>query len=245
VAEAYERFRPGYPTRLLDVVAGYTQGGLASALEVGAGTGLATRLFAGTGLAVTASEPDADMLDVLRRRTVGLPVTPLLSAFEELPMTRRYDLLYAAAAWHWTDPHGRWQRVAGLLRPGGTFATFGGPTEIADPGLKAAVNAARRAILPVDDVPSPDGTAAEAPLQWPATELLREPSFRDVEQHEIPRTWETTPVDYLGLLSTVSAYLCLDVVDRAEVLSRIMDVLPDRFALTATIVVHLARRTHG
>ena len=219
--------------------------GLTSALEVGAGTGSATRLFAGTGLAVTASEPDPDMLAVLSRRTAGLPVTPMLSAFEELPMTRRYDLLYAAAAWHWTDPHGRWQRAAGLLRPGGTFATFGGQTEIADPALRAAVIAARQAILPVDDVPSPDGTAAEAPLQWPATELLHEPSFVDVEQHEIPRTWETTPVDYLGLLSTVSAYLCLDVIDRAEVLSRIMDVLPDRFWITGAVVVHLARRTHG
>lgn len=240
-AEAYERYRPGYPAALLRLVENYTRGGLTTALEVGAGTGLATRLFAGAGVAVTASEPDAAMLAVLRRTTAGMPVTPVLSAYEELPLTRRFDLLYAAAAWHWTAPSGRWERAGRLLRPGGTFAAFGGQHEIASPDLRAAVEDARRAILPTDDVPSPDGTPADAPLRWPGSELAREAAFTDVEQHELPLEWETTAADYLGLLSTVSAYLVLPADDRDAVLSRIEQVLPDRFTLTAPLTAHLAR----
>lgn len=242
VADAFEQHRPGYPVEVVDLVRTYTWGELRAALEVGAGTGLATRLFAGDGLAVTATDPDADMLTVLRRTTAGLPVTAVLSSFEDLPTTRRYDLLYAAAAWHWTTQVGRWDRVAALLRPGGTFATFGGQTRIADPDLRAAVTDARRLILAVDDVPSPDGTAEDAAMQWPGTELLHEPSFTDVEQHRVERAWETTPAAYVGLLSTVSAYLVLPADDRDAVLERIRRVLPARFALTATITVHLARR---
>ena len=241
-AEAYERYRPGYPGELLRLVQTYAQGELANALEIGAGTGLATRLFAGSGLAVTAVEPDADMFAVLRRETVGMPVIPVLASFEELTKPQSpYDLLYAAAALHWTEPRGRWKRAGALLRPGGTFASFGGPTEIADPALRAEVGAARQSLLPSDDVPSPDGTAPDALMQWPGTELEREATFTHVEQHELPQVWQTSAAEYIGLLSTISAYLLLPPADRTAVLGQIRAVLPDCFLLSARMTVHLAR----
>lgn len=49
VAEAYERYRPGYPVELLDLVLAYAGRPLRTALEIGAGTGKATRLFARPG----------------------------------------------------------------------------------------------------------------------------------------------------------------------------------------------------
>ena len=52
VAEAYERFRPGYPAELFDVVMTYAGRPVRTALEIGAGTGKATRLFAQRGIAV-------------------------------------------------------------------------------------------------------------------------------------------------------------------------------------------------
>src|SRR5204863_5092771 len=54
VAEAYERFRPAYPVELFDVVMAYTGRPVRTALEIGAGTGKATRLFAQRGVTVTA-----------------------------------------------------------------------------------------------------------------------------------------------------------------------------------------------
>ncbi|MEU8662502.1 hypothetical protein [Actinoplanes philippinensis] len=66
VAEACERYRPGYPEELFDPVTAYAGGPVRRASEIGAGTGKATRLFAGNGVAVTATEPDAAMLAVDR-----------------------------------------------------------------------------------------------------------------------------------------------------------------------------------
>jgi trans-aconitate methyltransferase len=67
VAEAYERFRPGYPVELVDTVMTYADRPVRTALEIGAGTGKATRLFAQQGVTVTATEPDGAMLAELRQ----------------------------------------------------------------------------------------------------------------------------------------------------------------------------------
>ncbi|HEY7813816.1 MAG TPA: methyltransferase domain-containing protein, partial [Nakamurella sp.] len=75
MAEAYERFRPGYPAELVDLVLAYADRPVRNALEIGAGTGKATRVFADRGLLVTATEPDAAMLDVLRQHVPGTVVT--------------------------------------------------------------------------------------------------------------------------------------------------------------------------
>ncbi len=61
----------------------YAKRPVRTAVEVGAGTGKATRLFAGRGVAVTALEPDPDMLSVLQRTTAGLPVIAVRVEFEE------------------------------------------------------------------------------------------------------------------------------------------------------------------
>src|SRR4051812_9371104 len=116
VAPAYERFRPGYPDELADLVTAYAGRPVRTALEIGAGTRKATRLFAGHGIAVTATEPDAAMLAELRRH-VPATVTAVRAAFEELPTGSSYGLVYAAAALHWTEPAGRWERMAGLVEP--------------------------------------------------------------------------------------------------------------------------------
>lgn len=241
-ATAYERFRPAYPDALVDEVLAYAGHPVASALEIGAGTGKATRVFAARGIVVTATDPDAAMLAVLRRH-VPDSVRTVRATLEDLRLTLGHDLVYAAAALHWTRPEGRWERVASLLVPGGVFASFGGPTRLADPALEEALRAAREPFLPDDEVPAPDGTPAESPLQWPGTELSATTLFTDVRQVVLERRTTVPSTDFVGLLSTVSAYLELEADLREEVLRRIHHVLPERVALAADITLHLARRT--
>ena len=241
MAWAYERFRPGYPDELRDVVTTYAERPVRTALEIGAGTGKATRLFAGHGVTVTASEPDGAMLEELRKH-VPADVRTVQAAFEDLGAEEPYDLVYAAAAMHWTRPEGRWSRVAGLLRPGAVFASFGGPARLVDPSVEEAVHAARSAYLESDDVPSPDGTPPDQDLQWPGTELQRSEWFVDVRQTVVERRLTMTASDYVGHLSTVSAYLQLPPPTRAIVLREIMAVLPETVDIGADITVHLARR---
>ncbi|MFD5191705.1 hypothetical protein ACFWMU_26780 [Streptomyces sp. NPDC058357] len=50
--------------------------------------------------------------------------------------------------------------------------------------------------------------------------------------------------DYLGPLSTVSAYLVLSAGERQQVFGQIGRVLPETVGIAADITVHLARRRH-
>ncbi|MFD7425641.1 class I SAM-dependent methyltransferase [Streptomyces sp. NPDC059818] len=243
VAETYERFRPGYPVELFDVVTGYAGRPVRTALEIGAGTGKATRLLARRGVAVTATEPDVAMLAELRKH-VPTGVRTERAAFEDLRPGERYGLVYAAAALHWTKPEGRWSRMAELLEPGGVFASFGGPVQPADPAVQEAVRAARAPFLESDDVPSPDGTPPENDMQWPGTELQRSEWFTGVQQSVIERRLTISARDYVGHLSTISAYLVLPPPARKQVFSKIMQVLPRTVEISADVIVHLARRRY-
>lgn len=240
-AEAYERFRPGYPVELFDMVMTYAGQPVRTALEIGAGTGKATRLFAQRGVTVTATEPDGSMLAVLRKH-VPANVKTVRAAFEDLRLGESYGLVYAAAALHWTHPEGRWARMAALLEPGGVFASFGGPARLADPAVREAVRAARAPFLENDEVRSPDGTPPGHHMQWPGTELQLSEWFADVRQFVIERRWTLNARDYVGLLSTISAYLELPASKQEQVYSQIMRVLPETVEITGDITVHLARR---
>jgi SAM-dependent methyltransferase len=227
VASSYERYRPGYPDALVDEVLAYAGRPVRTALEIGAGTGKATREFAARGIAVTATEPDPAMLAELRRH-VPETVSTVQARFEELPLTATYDLVFAAASLHWTEQ-------------AGTFAAFGGQVHLADADVDRAVRAARSPFLDDDEIASPDGTPADSPIQWPGTELTLSDLFTDVRQSHIERRLTTSAGDYVGHLSTVSAYLELAEPVREEALARILEVLPPHVALTADLTLHLAR----
>ncbi|MFF9127862.1 class I SAM-dependent methyltransferase [Streptomyces sp. NPDC014889] len=128
VPELYDRVRPGYPDELFtDLVAITGMDERSSVLEVGCGTGQATRSLAALGCSVTAVEPGTDMAALARRRIVSFPnVKVETSTFEEWDdLGRRFDVLVAASSWHWVDPSIGWQRAHGVLSPGGWMALLG------------------------------------------------------------------------------------------------------------------------
>ncbi|WP_037365455.1 methyltransferase domain-containing protein [Amycolatopsis orientalis] len=241
VAEAYERYRPGYPAELAERVLDYAGAPVAGALEIGAGTGKATRLFAGRGIAVTATDPDPAMLAELRKH-LPAEVETRRGALEDLRPDRQYGLVYSAAALHWTDPDGRWPRIAALLAPAGVFASFGGPLRPADPVVRKAIDDAQAPFLQTADVPSPDGTPPEDELQWPGTELEKSELFADVRQVVVRERTTVGADDLIGFFSTVSAYLMLPISVREQAFQRIRQVLPDPVELVADHTIHLARR---
>ncbi|MFC7221013.1 class I SAM-dependent methyltransferase [Streptomyces polyrhachis] len=190
---------------------------------------------------VTATDPDGAMLAELRKH-VPASVIAVRAAFEDTRQDETYGLVYAAAALHWTNPRGRWPRMAALLEPGGVFASFAGPVQLADPAVEEAVRVARAPFLDSDEIPAPDGTPPGPGMQWPGAELQRAEWFTDVQQRVLARHLTMTPHDYLGHLSTVSAYLVLPPADRDRALRQIGQALPETVELTADITVHLARR---
>ncbi len=179
------------------------------------------------------------MLAVLQRTTTGLPVGAVNLDFEAFETDQRFDLVYAAAAWHWTDPETRWQRAVRLLAEGGIVAVFGRPAEIADPEPFAAVDEIERSLLSPEQSRS-RGTAYE--MAWPGTEMLAVEELIDVEQRDLPGELVIDADAYVARLATVSAYLMLTPVARADALRQVRDVLPGRVRLDTTVRVHLATK---
>lgn len=241
VAADYERFRPGYPDEVVEEVLAYAGRPVPTALEIGAGTGKATRVFAGHGVRVTATDPDAAMLAELAKH-VPASVRAVRATFEEVPLTTTYDLVYAAAALHWTRPEGRWERMASLLEPGGVVASFGAPRDLADPAVNEALRAALAPWLDDDEVPSPDGTPEDSAVQWPSTEMIASELFTDVRHVVIEVRTTVTARDYVGLLSTVSAFLVLAPADRHAALDQVLAALPEQVDVVGDIRLHLARK---
>lgn len=128
VPELYDRVRPTYPDDLFADLATITgMDEKAAVLEVGCGTGQATRSLAALGCSVTAVEPGSGMAALARRRIATFRnVDVEASTFEEWDdRGRRFDVLVAASAWHWVDPSVGWQRAHDVLRPGGWIALLG------------------------------------------------------------------------------------------------------------------------
>src|SRR3954469_7937775 len=114
VPELYDRVRPVYPDSMVADLVGITGIGPASSvLEVGCGTGQATRPLAALGCAVTAVEPGAELAALARRGVAAFPnVTIETSTFEDWDdRGRRFDALVAASSWHWVDPSVGWRRA--------------------------------------------------------------------------------------------------------------------------------------
>jgi SAM-dependent methyltransferase len=128
VPQLYDRVRPGYPDELFaDLVTITGMTARSSVLEVGCGTGQATRSLAALGCPVTAIEPGEDMAALARQRlAVFGHVNVETATFEDWDDGgARFDVLVAASAWHWVDPSIGWRRAHGVLRPGGWMALLG------------------------------------------------------------------------------------------------------------------------
>ncbi|MFB9236391.1 class I SAM-dependent methyltransferase [Plantactinospora siamensis] len=124
-ADRYDRARPGYPDQLVTDLARLAGLGPQSrVLEIGCGTGQATRPLARLGCRITAVELSPDMAAVAERNLRDFPnVTIEVSPFESwTPPTTPFDLVFAATAFHWIDPETRVGRAADVLRPGGALA---------------------------------------------------------------------------------------------------------------------------
>ena len=114
-AERYDRFRPMYPDAAIDELLGPKPAGL-EVLDVGCGTGIASRQIAQRGARVLGVELAPGMAEIAR--THGIEVE--LGAFEVWDAAgRSFDRVVSAQAWHWLDLPLATSKAASSLRPGG------------------------------------------------------------------------------------------------------------------------------
>ncbi|NES15971.1 MULTISPECIES: trans-aconitate 2-methyltransferase [Micromonospora] len=198
VAGEYDEARPGYPPEIVDAVRAYHGGVPAALVEVGAGTGLATRTLLGLGAPMTCVEPDRRMAAALADRFPQVEVATV--AFEEwTPPAGGVPALACAMAWHWLDPATRNRRAHDALAPGGTLAVFGHRYAYADPAHAAAVAAAFAAADPP--------ARGERPEGWFHADVVDSGLFVDVRSLPFRRLLPLDTAAYLRLVSTFSPQL--------------------------------------
>ena len=118
----YDRFRPRYP-RASSTTSWNSQTSSrgAETIEVGAGTGIATRPLVDRGLVVTAIEPAAEMAGMAKAK-LGDRAQIFVGRFEDYPPRRSVELIASFNAWHWIEPAVAVDRAAQLIKPGGYVA---------------------------------------------------------------------------------------------------------------------------
>ncbi|MGH2887549.1 MAG: class I SAM-dependent methyltransferase, partial [Solirubrobacteraceae bacterium] len=118
-AERYDRARPRYPEAMIERIVAGSPG--CDFLDVGCGTGIASRQFAAAGCHVLGVDVDARMADAAR--TTGLEVE--VAAFEDWdPAGRKFDAVVSGQSWHWIDPVAGATKASRALAADGRLAVF-------------------------------------------------------------------------------------------------------------------------
>ncbi|MFE7576512.1 class I SAM-dependent methyltransferase [Streptomyces sp. NPDC057521] len=238
-AAQYAAARPSYPDALFDAVediAGRPLRG-ARALDVGAGTGIATRRLLDRGARVVAVEPGPGMAAQLRR---DLPDAPLVQGDgNRLPFAAASaDLITYAQSWHWTDPARAGAEARRVLRPGGALALWWNVTDNTVPWLAAQEERLVRFF----------GVGAEhlGPRRAAAQDRDLPPDL-DFTYRRVPWTRRVPLATHLDNLGSHSAFLTIDDEAArgflAEERERLLAEFPDGTVEEAYVVeLHAAVR---
>lgn len=227
IASTYRSARPDYPEPLIDDVLAYA--GLKPddrILEVGCGTGQATKSFAKRGFRILATDPGPEMLRGARETLASFGNVEFQeTTFEACPANEEaFGLIIAAQSWHWVSPEVRFAKAAKVLSPDGSLAVFGHvPVGLPAPLLTAFKEIYLRHI----------GKWGPPPEAWylpmgPFKGWFDESGlFGPVEHKSYPWIWQHTTSSYIDFLRTRSDHRMMEAAKRDAVLGEIATAIDD------------------
>jgi len=181
VAEIYDRVRHSYPPQAFADLFAYLREGrevpTPEILEIGPGTGKATRALLDAGAKVTGVELGSKMASFLRGAFAGDPrLTVVEGSFEEVDFpTGSFDVITAATAFHWVDPAVRIEKSIELLRPLGVLATLS--------TVQVASEVARGFFERTSPIYDAYGESGEHGYLAPEPEEATPPEFEELRAH--------------------------------------------------------------
>jgi SAM-dependent methyltransferase len=248
VAELYESARPSYPEQLFDDLVELAQLEPGDRLlEVGCGTGKATRPLLERGFPVVCVELGARLAAEARRNLAALPLELHVGRFEEWEgEPASFALVYAATAWTWLDPSMRYRKAYELLRPDGGLAFWKARHAFPDgfdpffSEIQAVYDEIGESHAGEWPPAAPDAVADDSP------EIEASGLFGDVRVRRY--VWELTYTaeEYIALLSTFSGHIAMDPAKREHLFAEIgrrIGARPDpRLRRHWLAILHVAKR---
>ena len=220
-ATLYEEVRPGYPEKLIrDVVDLSGLNDHSRILEVGCGTGKATRSFAERGYELVCLDIGADLIAVAKEKLKAFPnVSFVEQAFEEWKPTEKFDLIICATAFHWIDPEVRYLRVSEALGSKGFLAVFSNQHARKDEGFFAEVQD-----LYDNYYPLPTGNRPTHVTNFPGVE-----AFQDPIKRVYPWTQTYSSEQYVKLLNTYSDHIALPDKNKRLLYEGIVNLIETKY----------------
>jgi SAM-dependent methyltransferase len=178
LAKSYAQFRPSYPASAIDFVVNHCRLDSNSLLvDVGSGTGIASRLFATRGMEVIGVEPNAEMREAAASAAVGaknLRLTYQGGTAEATGLPGGIaDIVLAAQAFHWFEVDATLREFHRILKSDGWAVLMWNERDERD-----AFTAAYSAVIHT----APDVTAVEIPRGQAGLPLLVSPLFQAAQR---------------------------------------------------------------
>lgn len=235
LAGDYAKFRPDYSTTVLDAILGTVKKSRADidAVDVGAGTGIWTRMLASRNLrSVIGIEPNREMLDQARASDPDGRIRWMAGSAEVTGLpSDSADIISMASSLHWTDFERALDEFCRVLRPGGRFVALWNPRRVESDPLLVSIEQALAEIGPgIRRVSSGKSGLTEALTD----RLHARPDFEDVCYVEGDHTILMTRERYLGAWKSVNDVRVQLGEDRfREFLARVESLLGPRETLEA------------
>jgi ubiquinone/menaquinone biosynthesis C-methylase UbiE len=233
LAGDYARFRPGYAPQVATAIVNYVGRDTAGidAADVGAGTGIWTRMLAAHGLrSVIAVEPNDDMRTqgIESSRDTGIVWRKGSAEATGLPDSSA-DLVSMASSFHWADFDKACDEFHRILRPDGVFVALWNPRFIEANPLLVEIEAEITRLKPdIQRVSSGRSGITER-----LTDMLSsKPQFSDVLYLEGRHSVTQTPEQYLGVWRSVND---LQVQLGPELFGKFLDFTEEHTAGLAAI----------
>jgi SAM-dependent methyltransferase len=225
VAELYDEYRPEYPPELVKTVISLSRlPASGHILEIGCGTGKATRLFALRGYSIHCLEPGAHLAALAARNLKESPrVSFEITRFEEWrEQPAAFDLVMSAQAFHWVSTEVGYPKAAHALKPGGFLALFWNMHAGLHGQIAADLDEIYRRITPGLDSPQ---AAIEDVIRERSDAITHSGCFGPVTVYRFPwsRTYQTR--EYIGLLNTYSDHLRLPASTRQRLFEEVAGVI--------------------